>query len=168
MEDGKVSKQVWFVNAVIERIKQDTAMSAALKRADNPATEYQAWEYLATYKVDLEKPWERIPYATIAAVLARAKPEHDGLLSIGEAIAKSGKDHIPGDQERARLRRLLACDTTEEVCAILRPLLSLIVSRALKISYGKLLQDLVFFGNNPQVTKARWAQAFFRTLEEAE
>ncbi len=166
MEELKESKQEWYVRAVIDRIKKDTAMAAALKKADNPATEFKAWEYLADYKVDLEKPRERIPYVTISAALARAKPDKDGLLSVGQAIARSGKDGVPGDQERARLRRLLACDTTEEVCSILRHLLSLLSSRDIKISYGKLLNELVWFEKDPQKTKAKWAQSFFRKEED--
>jgi CRISPR system Cascade subunit CasB len=166
MEEVKESKQEWYVHAVIERIKKDSAMAAALKRADNPATEFKAWEYLADYKVDLEKARERIPYVTISAALARAKPDKDGFLTLGQAIAQSGRDGTPGDQERARLRRLLACDTTEEVCSILRHLLSLFASRNLKIAYGKLLNELVWFEKDPQKTKARWAQSFFRTPEE--
>lgn len=166
MEESKESKQEWYVHAVIERIKKDTAMAAALKKADNPATEFKAWEYLADYKVDLEIARERIPYVTVSAAIARAKPEKDGSLTLGQAIAKSGKDEMSGDQERARLRRLLACDNTEEVCTILRHLLSLIASRKLQINYGKLLNELVWFEKDPQKTKARWAQSFFRTPEE--
>lgn len=168
MDESKETKEQWYVNSIIERIKTDFAMAAALKRADNPATEYRAWEYLADYRVDLEKPWERIPYSTISAALARAKPEKDGALSLGEAIAKSGKDGIPSDQERSRLRRILACDTSIEVCAILRHLLSLIESRGIRISYGKLLNELVWFDANPQKIKTRWAQSFFRKPEEVE
>ncbi|GAB1484612.1 type I-E CRISPR-associated protein Cse2/CasB [Treponema sp.] len=166
MEVVKESRQEWYVRTVIERIKKDTAMAAALKKGDNPATEFKAWEYLADYKVDLEMTRERIPYLTVSAALARAKPSTDGFLSIGQAIARSGKDGVPGDQERARLRRLLACDTIEEVCLVLRHLLSLLASRNLNIAYGKLLTELVWFEKDPQRTKARWAQSFFRNPEE--
>lgn len=161
-----VSRPEWYVNSVIERIKKDTAMAAALKRADNPASEYKSWEYLADYKVDLEKARERIPYITVSAALARAKPDSDGKLLLGEAIARCGKDPMPGDQERARLRRLLACDSSEEVCAVLRHLLGFIAARDVRISYGKLLSDLVWFDKDPQKTRARWAQSFFRKVGE--
>lgn len=168
MAVAKTSKQQLYVNSVIERIKKDTAMAAALKKADNPNTEFRAWEYLADYQVNIENSKERIPYATISAAIARAKPPSDGILNLGQAIARSGKDGIPSDQERARLRRILACDTVEEACTILRSLLSLINSRDLKISYGQLLYELCWFEKNPQTTKARWAQFFFRNKGEEE
>ena len=168
MPEQKESREQWYVNAIIERIKKDSAMAAALKKADNPSTEYLAWEYLADYKVDLENSRERVPYVTVSAALARAKPAADGFLNIGQAIARSGKDGIPSDQERARLRRVLACETTVELCPILRPLLNLIQSRDIKISYGQLLSDLCWFDKNPQKTKARWAQSFFRNTEADE
>lgn len=168
MTSTKESKQQRYVNSVIERIKKDTAMAVALKRADNPSLEYRAWEYFADYKVNLENTKERIPYATVSASLAREKPLVDGFLNLGHAISKTGKDSSPSDQERARLRRILACDTVEEVCTILRPLLSLINARGIKISYGQLLNDLCWFENNPQRTKAHWAQSFFQNVEESE
>ena len=75
-----------FVVFALPRIHADPGYGAALRRADNPATEYQAWEHLTSW-CDLEKPWERLSFATIAAALARAKPQHNGNQTIGRAIA---------------------------------------------------------------------------------
>ena len=170
MSTKEETREERYVKAIIERMKTDSAMAAALKRADNPATEYQCWEYLADFKIDLEKPWERIPYTTISAAVARAKQSQDGSYSFGAALASCydegtsrGRDN---DQARSKLRRLLACDTTEEVCSILRPLLRLAASREKKIAYGRLLNQLVWFDNNPQKIKIRWAEEFFSTVEE--
>lgn len=172
MDNKRETKEERYVKSIIERIKTDTAMAAALKRADNPATEYQAWEYLADFGIDLENPQERIPYITISAAIARAKPNQDGNYSLGAAIAScyetnndKGKNN---EQARSKLRRLLACDTTEEVCAILRPLLNLIESRGKNISYGKLLNQLIWFDRNPQKIKTNWAKEFFGNFKEEE
>ena len=81
----KRSRGEAFVSFVIERMKSDNAFGAALRRADNPDTEYQAWEYLAAW-CDLEKPWDWLPFATVSASLARAKPQKDGALGMGQAL----------------------------------------------------------------------------------
>ncbi len=146
-----------FIEYVIERLKNDNAFGAALRRADNPATEYQSWEYLSRW-CDLEMAWERRPFATIASAIAHAKPAVDGSLGIGKSIAACYEDGNMSDAARSRIRRLLACDSTEEACNILRPLLSLISSHGGRVGYGKLLTELLCFGDK---TKAKWAVDFY-------
>ncbi|MDY0145222.1 MAG: type I-E CRISPR-associated protein Cse2/CasB, partial [Kiritimatiellia bacterium] len=63
MEDQqkeKASRGHSFVEYVLQRMEDDTGFGAALRRADNPATDYQAWEHLARW-CDLDKAWERLP-----------------------------------------------------------------------------------------------------------
>jgi CRISPR system Cascade subunit CasB len=165
-----------FVDDVIKRLKKhDTAFGAALRRADNPATERQSWEYLCRW-CDITKKWECKPYALIGAALAKAKPEVNGHLGIGRAIARcypDEKEFNDNKQSAAtiKLRRLLACDTTEEACVILRSLLSLIEARRLshniQLDYADLLKDLLhsneWFNNR---VKAKWAMDFYRKKEE--
>ena len=52
--DEQTTKGRSFVRYVLGRLDQDPAFGAALRRADNPATEYQSWEYLAPW-CDLER-----------------------------------------------------------------------------------------------------------------
>jgi CRISPR system Cascade subunit CasB len=153
-----------FVEFVIGRIPKDSAFRAALSRADNPATEYQSWEYLASW-CDLDKDWERDAVTTIAAAIARAKPGVDGVSGIGKAIAACYDDGNQSDQAKAKLRRLLSCDSTHEVCVILRPLLRLIASRGKRLCYGRLLNDLIYFGDGEK-TKIRWAVDFYGRRED--
>ena len=146
-----------FADYVIGRLKEDNAFGAMLRRADNPATEYQAWEYLVHW-CDIDKLWERLPFAFIAAALARAKPAKDGHLGIGRSISQCYEDGRNSDAAKAKLRRLLACSNTEEACRIVRPLLSLIQSRGVSIHYGGLLDELLWFGEKQ---KLRWASDFY-------
>ncbi len=146
-----------FVDFVLNRIKDDSAFRAALRRADNPATEHQSWEYLAKW-CDIDKEWDRKPFATIAAAVARAKPSVDGSLGIGKAIAACFDDGNSSDSAKSKLRRLLACDSAIEACVILRPLLSLISSHGARLRYGQLLNDLLYFGDK---TKEKWAVDFY-------
>jgi CRISPR system Cascade subunit CasB len=159
------SKSERFVERTIERCQQDNGLAAALRRADNPDTEYQSWEFLAPF-VDLDQAAQRLPYATIAAAVARAKVTQNGVTRIGRAIAQCYEDDNQSDQAKAKLRRLLACDRVEEACRILRPLFSLIDAKAgARLDYARLLNDLLFFNFDPQRTKSRWAMDFYRRAE---
>ncbi len=153
----KTGKGNAFVAFVLKRLTQDTAFGAALRRADNPATEYQSWEYLSAW-CDLDDTPRRICYATIAAGLAHAKASPDGPSSIGAVIARSYNDGNQDDSAKRRLRRLLACATSTEACHWLRPLLRLAESRGVQVNFGRLLDDLLYFG--PKV-KERWAMDFY-------
>ncbi|MDP2610545.1 MULTISPECIES: type I-E CRISPR-associated protein Cse2/CasB [unclassified Oceanobacter] len=166
---GKVSKAERFIAYLIDRINKDNGFAARLKRADNPATEYQSWELLAEFGVDLEKDQERLPYCTVAAALARAKPGADGKLTLGAAIAACYTDNNQSDQAKARLRRLLACTSTAEACRILRPLLTLMASRGVTPDFSQLLKQLLWFaGQGQERVRIRWAQDFYRKVVETD
>lgn len=159
-----------FVDYIIQRIKNNKGDAAALRRADNPNTEYQSWEILAGFHIKLDSENERLPFAAIAADMARAKPEHNGKILIGQAIARCYDEGNQSDQAKAKLRRLLACDATAEACRILRPLLTLAESKGIKpLNYAALLDDLLWFSHDEsrQRIKAKWAQNFYgKQIEE--
>lgn len=165
----KSSKSDAFVTFTLEQCQKNKGIAAALKRADNPNTEYQSWEHLAAFHIDLDKDFVRLPYATIAAAIAKAKAEHNGSVGIGRAIALCYEDGNASDQAKAKLRRLLACDAVDEVCRILRPLFSLIDAKAgTHLNYAQLLSDLLYFPSNPQRIRGRWAQDFYQRNSEQE
>ncbi|AAM73191.1 MAG TPA: type I-E CRISPR-associated protein Cse2/CasB [Chlorobaculum sp.] len=168
-KEKKTGRQKQFVEFVIGLCQRDKGAAAALRRADNPATEYQSWEYLAGFNIDLEKPFERIPYAAIAAAIARAKAERNGSAGIGKAIAFCYEDRSKSDQAKARLRRLLACNSVEEACRILRPLFSLIDSKAaVTLDYAELLSQLLWFNDDSNRIKTDWATDFYRHAAKTE
>jgi CRISPR system Cascade subunit CasB len=168
-EASKSGRNEAFVRFTVEQCLKDKGIAAGLKRADNPATEYQCWEHLAAFHIDLEKDYERLPYATIAAAIAKAKADHNGSIDIGRAIALCYEDGNNSDQAKAKLRRLLACESIEEVCRILRPLFSLIDSKAgVTLNYARLLTDLLKFHGDNQRVKARWAQDFYSHMADRE
>lgn len=159
-----------FVQSIIGRIKKDKACLAVFRRADNPSTEYQCWEYLAALNIDLGSSSERLPFATIAAAVAKEEPEENGSAGIGYAIAACYPEGKESLQAQAKLRRLLACDTLEEICQILRSHFSLIRSKSRsKLDFSRLLQQLLVFSNNNQTVKSQWAKDFYgRSAEERE
>jgi CRISPR system Cascade subunit CasB len=170
-ENAPIDRETRFVLGVIRQSGQDKGLAARLRRADNPATEYQSWDVLASYGIDLTKDAQRLPFATVAAAIARAKVESSGNLSLGRAIAACYEDGQKSDQARARLRRVLACDELAELCRVLRPLFSLVDSKAGQaLDYARLLKQLRRFPFNAQQVKAQWAQEFYgqQALTDAE
>lgn len=162
------NKEQSLIAGVIDRCNKDKAFSAALKKADNPDTEYLCWEYLADYKIPLDNELKKCPYTLIFSSIAKSSCTRDGKKRIGEALADAYKDAGGRDSDAAKLklRRLLACDNVVEVCSVLRPMLQLIVSRGVEISYAELLRDLKYF--NPERTLASWAQNFFNPYMQKE
>ncbi len=164
-------KPTKFVEFVIKKCEQDKGYAARLKRSDNPDTEYQSWETLASFGIDLVKERWRLPYVTIAAAIAKAKVENTGRLSLGKAIASCYEDGNQSDQAKAKLRRLLACQDISELCRILRPLFSLINSKTSQpLDYIKILKQLLKFSWDGQTVKAGWAQEFYsgKSLNQGE
>jgi CRISPR system Cascade subunit CasB len=98
-------------------------------------------------------------------------------LGIGQALVLyySRKDRDNRDDNgidkaaKARFQRLLACQSTEEACEILRPMLNLINSGSgnIPINYIALLYELLSGDDtfNDKV-KARWAKDFYHKKEE--
>lgn len=158
------SRESRFVKHVLARTQQDKGLAARLRRADNPATEYQSWDFLAGFGIELEMESQRLPFVTVASAMTKAKAERNGSLKLGQALAACYTDGAQSDQAKAKLRRLLACDDLPEACRILRPLLALIASRvSAPLDYSRLLVQLrrFSFDDQQQRIKAQWAQEFY-------
>jgi CRISPR system Cascade subunit CasB len=157
------SRDERFIEATIDRCLSDKGLAARLRRAANPATEYQSWEYLASWGVDLEAAHQRRHYARIAAAIAQARPKNNGSLRFGRALARAYDGNTEGPAT-ARLRRLLACHSDEEVVRVIGPMLSLIGSRVNEaLDYKKLLGQLRYFHFDPEKIKSQWAADFYST-----
>lgn len=155
-----------FVASVVKQCAHDKGLAARLRRADNPATEYQSWEFLAGQGVDLENGPRRLAYVTTVASLART--DANGRLSLGRAIADCYAGERDASPAQARLRRLLACNEVGELCLVLRPLLSLIASRSSHgVDHVRLLEQLLWFPHDPVQVKTQWAKAFYAQTRAA-
>jgi len=161
-----VSPPTAFIARSIARVKTDSACRAALRRADNPATDSYAWEYLLP-DCRLEIPAERFAYGLVAAAIARVVPEKDGVLDVGAALRNCCPGGSEDEQktELTRLRRLLACDSVPELVAILRRVVQYLQAKGAPLSYRQLLHDILFWNDN---TRIRWARSFFRSASVEE
>ncbi|MBQ9338258.1 MAG: type I-E CRISPR-associated protein Cse2/CasB [Lentisphaeria bacterium] len=156
---------VGFVAAVIARVKTDTAFRAVMSRADNPALESSAWEYLIPY-CNIENDLERIPFAMVGAAIARIRPENDGNAGIGTAFRSICHNDEDRERESARFRRLIACDSSLELCPVLRPVIQYLASNGASVNFTQLLKDLLYWN---QRTKIRWTTHFYdRNTQENE
>ena len=180
MQETSNNRATNFVNFILSNMEKNRGMRAHLRRADNPTSEDGAWEYLAPF-VDLHDQPKRRAFALIAAALAKSKyeetheqntnptkaPRQDGTHSLGKALSGIYK---PDEQDpaKARLRRILSCQSLDELCDVLRPVLSLIANKSrYTISYSRLLNDLLWFEQS-QRAKEQWAQDFFSSSESTE
>lgn len=151
-----------FVRAFLAGCAKDKGFAARMRRADNPATEYQSWDFLARFNVQLENPFQRLPHTTIVAAMARTKATKNGTLSLGKALAACYSDGNENKQAIAKLRRVLACSELSELCRVLRPVLALINSRVTQpLDFVRLLQQLRNFGFDDTAIKSQWAQEFY-------
>jgi CRISPR type I-E-associated protein CasB/Cse2 len=155
MEEKK-SKEARFIDYLILN-RNDTGYLSKWKHADNPNTSFMAWEVLSPWCEDLSNPYKRQPYEIVGAAFARRNKEYNGTLSLGKALylCYPSDDNNPG---KAKLRRLLSCADTIEICNSIKPILRLIDSKGVDIDYIKLLKDLTWFNEK---IKINWAQDFF-------
>ena len=155
----KTDRAEQFVAYVLRRCSEDKGFAARLRRADNPDTEYQSYEMLVRFGVNIENDAERGAFLLIGAALARLQPRQDGTASLGGALKSCFEE---GEQGDARLRRLLACDRQDELYRILRPLLMLIADKQTRLlCYSRLLKEVLYFSRNGQRTKLAWAQEYY-------
>ncbi|MDD2967381.1 MAG: type I-E CRISPR-associated protein Cse2/CasB [Desulfovibrionaceae bacterium] len=153
-----------FVQTIIRHCATNTGFAARLRRADNPDTEYHSWELLVKLGINLDKDWERLPCALIAAAVARAQLSSDGSAGLGRALRSCFSED---EQGSLRLRRLLACERLDELCRVLRPMLRLIESKHTQpLCYGRLLGELMSFAYRAQRVKLGWAQDFYLQKQE--
>lgn len=160
----KTNREESFVASVIAITRKNKGDAARLRRADNPATEYQSWDILARHGVILDRPHERVPFAAIAAAIGRAEPEANGAQSLGAALARAFDEGAASDAATARLRRLLASDDVVTTCRLLRPVFRIIESRGgAPLDYARILKQVRRLRFDPKRTHSEWAQEFFGT-----
>lgn len=166
--EGKYDDLVqWVSERLGENTKaKDKGMIARLKRADRSANlAVQAWELLIRFNVE-DRDFS--PCLAVLAPMCRRDDPEDGTASLGRALASCFDN---GDKGRSRLYRLLNCDDMEELCRLLRHILSLIDSKKKeKISYRRLLDEVLAFRHpdRRQYIKRRWSTDYWLSYKTAD
>ncbi|MCG3884485.1 type I-E CRISPR-associated protein Cse2/CasB [Photobacterium leiognathi] len=142
---------------------KDNLIIGNLRNATNPSREYLAWEVLIRFGVNIGNPQKRIPYLLVASFIAKSDQSKPDGYPIGKAIAKMHGDNEPSKVAEVRLRSILSCISTVEVCKRLKPILVLIQSKGIQVDYRLLLEELCQFEKTPMRQKTAWATQFHET-----
>ena len=141
-----------------DQTKPDTAFRAIMSKADNPAFESNAWEYLIPF-CNIQNDFERIPFALVGAAVAKIGVQSNGKSNIGKAFMNICENQADIEREKRRFRRLIACNSTLEICSILRPILPYLAAKEKSdIDYIRLLKDLLYWNIN---IRECWATEFY-------
>lgn len=156
--------------------REDRGMLAALRRGLSEATEQYAWPYIAPY-CPMTDPKRRAIWLTVAGAAATLEPL--GLAKSGLGVGNLGAtmrhlalgdEHPKNDKEtqktlasfEARFRRLLTCQTVEELCRHLVGVVRAAAAKGKSVDLQQLFGDLQKWENATEPTiKVRWAQGYW-------
>lgn len=152
----------------------DRGMLAALRRGFSEATEQYAWPYIARY-CDITDKRQRTIWLTVAAAAATLAP--DGLdrsdcgnigatmrnLALGSG-EESGEAALSKFENR--FRRLLACDSDEELCRHIKNLIRAASAKGVPVDVEQLFWDIQKWDDVEEPTsKMRWARVYWMDKE---
>jgi len=149
-------------------VRNNKGFAAKLKKGESESTDVYAWEVLAHW-VDLQNEQRTKAYSLIGAAVARSPQSKDGCNGLGKGLWMSVEDKqdIETSFAATRLRRLLACQDSNELIRILRSTLRFLQSKDIVLDYSRLLDELLGFNwdNSRDITRTRWAMEFFGQKE---
>lgn len=158
-----------FVEYVYAKIKDDNGARSRFRGALSSSRSYTSWGDIAPY-MNIEDESTRDACSLICGSIALDEPDGVKSLGLGSALQKCCLDAEDGEKGGPcsnRLRRLISCRTTKELCRVLRPILSLVRSRCPGgLDYALLLEELLDYEDHQDKIKARWVGGFYRSGEK--
>lgn len=152
----------------LRALKEDRGRMAALRRGLSPATARESWPVLGAMGQDIG----RLAPRTVAALFAKHPEDDPQSYSLGAACrriamkeADAGK--MPESFER-RFRRLLACDSAEDVAGQLSTWIRFASSKGVAVNYEQIFWDLEGWEKRSDAIKLQWARDFWPARREAE
>lgn len=151
----------------LRRITNDRGRMAALRRAASPSTERQAWPVIYSLGEDVGS----LAACTIGGLYAQHPEEDAKAFSFGTTCRRIATDNgrefeIPDSFDR-RFRRLLACDSADDVAGQLKTWIRFAAAKGVGVNYEKLFWDLLAWNNNADRIKLAWARGFWPMRKEA-
>ncbi|MFT5623126.1 MAG: CRISPR type I-E-associated protein CasB/Cse2 [Bacteroidia bacterium] len=140
----------------LQAIVTDRGNRASLRRYWSPATRHQAYPLLGQLGA------LRDDRKTILAALYAEHPEHQNGQTVGKAALRLG-DRKEGDHPYDRhFRRLLACDSLDDLALQLHRLVRRLQRKGIGLDYTELQKNLNFWVNYREDVKVRWAADFWQ------
>jgi CRISPR type I-E-associated protein CasB/Cse2 len=140
----------------LQTIVADRGNRAALRRYWSPATRHQAYPLLGQLGA------LRDDRKTILAALYAEHPEQHNGQTVGKAALRLG-DRKDGDHPYDRhFRRLLACDSLDDLAQQLHRLVRRLQREGIGLDYAELQKNLNFWANYSEDVKVRWAADFWQ------
>jgi len=146
--------------AFLQKHKEDRGTMADLRCGFSPAKEHRAWPHIAQF-CKLDADWSRIPVQMVCAAFS-THPENTTNGNAGNTMRKitEGKGGLASFE--GRFRRLLACDTIEELCDRLPAVIRAAKAKSIPVNYRQLFCDICWWeGSYPP--RLKWASAFWGT-----
>jgi len=149
----------------LESRREDRGMMADLRRGLSEATSDRAWPYIAAW-CDITNDRLRYIYTTVAAAYA-ANPEPTDKGNMGYLLRRIAMGTGTGEDALktfdGRFRRLLSCDTVQELCAHLRGVIKAAAQRGIPVNFVNLFRDLRYWSD---AVKRRWAAQYWGGLSK--
>jgi len=144
-----------FLGQLINLVN-DRGNRAALRRYWSPTTRYQAYPLLGRLNA-LEDNRK-----TILAALYAEHPENHKGINVGIAALRLGERKDGEHPYDRHFRRLLSCDTLEDLSIQLHRLVKRLEREGVGLDFEALYRDLNFWANNKERVKVRWAAGFWQ------
>jgi CRISPR type I-E-associated protein CasB/Cse2 len=140
----------------LRKVADDRGKRAALRRYWSPATRHQAYPVLGELRALDDKR------KTLIATLYAEHPEHSPRVGIGAAARQLGKPKDGEHPYERHFRRLLACESTNDLGQQLHRLFKRLSREAIGLDYEDLHKRLNFWTNYREEVKVRWAAEFWQ------
>lgn len=146
-------------NALLTRLRHlcaDRGNRAALRRYWSPTTRHQAYPLLGQLGAlrDERK-------TTLVALYAEHPEEKQGQ-TVGKAALRLGERKDGQHPYDRHFRRLLACDSLDDLAVQLHRLVRRLAREGVGLDYEMLYKDLNFWANYSEDVKVRWAADFWQ------
>ena len=134
---------------------------ADMRKAASTATRHYAWPMMAPF-CDLKVHAQEEAFSLVGCALARSRKDVPSTGNLGASLRVMTllDKRFPGKggPTDGRMKRLLACRSSVEMCRLLRPVLGLVQSKGVGVDHAKLLEDILGWG---ETVRRNWAAAYY-------